>query len=476
MGQNIREEDFTEEDHAAFRARLRDETSQLKHWFDEAAFDVSEQFTVGLELEAWLIDHDHLPAPQNQEFLAAANDPDIVEELSRFNFEINAPPRRLEAQALSRTRADLEARWQHCRNIAGQLGLTPLAIGSLPTVRDEMLQPDWMSDSNRYRALNAQMFKRRHGQDIHIDIRGEETLDYHCNHIMLEAACTSLQAHLKLNQQDGVRLYNAALISAAPLVAATANSPFLYGKSLWAETRIPAFEQATRLDGFRDREGRNVGRVTLGMGYVRHSLLELFLENLSFDTLLPAMSEETSSLPHLRLQNGTIWRWVRPILGFEADGRPHLRLEHRVMPSGPSIPDTIANLALCHGLVLALGRQETPPETETPFEDMATNFYACARLGLLAELRWAGRTVNVQTLLLDELLPMARRALEAEGVDQAELDDIFSHTLIPRLRSGLNGTEWQRSFIDCNGRNFQALTERYAEMQATGAPVHDWTV
>lgn len=476
MGQEILESSFTAEDHEAFRKKLREETSCLKQWFDHGKLHTSDEFTVGLELEAWLVDENHLPAPENQTFLKTAGDSEIVEELSRFNFEINAPPQPLRSGCLSAIKDDLEARWQRSKVAAEKLKLRPLAIGILPTIRDEMLQPNWMSSSNRYRALNCEIFKRRQGKDLHIHIEGNDTLDYHCSHIMLEAACTSLQAHLKINPDEAARFYNAALLAAGPLVAASANAPFLYGKSLWRETRIPAFEQATQLDGFRGRDGQNIGRVTLGVGYVRESAMELFLENLSFETLLPAISEDSTTLPHLRLQNGTIWRWVRPILGFGPGEQPHLRLEHRVMSAGPSIPDTIANLALCYGLMIALARADTRPETETSFEEMSNNFYACARDGLQASIRWAGRTVNVQSLLLEELLPMARRALEKAGLNQPELNEAFDHTLIPRLRSGLTGAAWQRSYVDCNGWNFQALTERYAEMQATNEPVHLWTI
>ena len=476
MGQEIEVSHFDDADRKAFRARLRHETARLKHWFDTRAFAYDQELTVGLELEAWLVDVDHRPAPINDAFFAATENPDIVPELSKFNFEINAAPQSLQDDALTRTLRELQATWQGCEAAAAPLQAKPVAIGILPTVRDEMLQPHWMSDSKRYRAMNRELLLRRKHKPLHIQIEGYETLDYQCDHLMLEAACTSLQAHLKINQDDAVRFYNAAILAAAPLVAATANAPYLYGKSLWEETRIPAFEQATAMEGFRDASGRNVQRVTLGTGYLRHSMLELFLENLSYPALLPALEEETDRLPHLRLQNGTIWRWVRPILGFEADGTPHLRIEHRVMPSGPSLPDMVANLALCHGLVLALGRQSDPPEDDTPFEDARANFYACARHGLKANIRWAGRQVNVQSLLLEQLMPIARTALSQEGLLSLDIDRYFNDILAQRLRSGLTGAEWQRRFVDCNGMNFQALTERYAALQATGKPVHTWTV
>lgn len=476
VGQDISRSAFSAEEHAEFHAKLRAETATLNHWFHDGDFEQSGIATTGLELEAWLIDESYLPSPRNAAFLAAVNDPQVVPELSKYNFEINIDPELLQADFLSRTQAKLEAQWRRCETAAHTLGLGIVATGILPTVKDDMLQPEWMSDSPRYRALNSELFRLRAGAPLHIHIEGQETLDYRSPHLMLEAACTSLQGHLKVNPDQAVRLYNASVVAAAPLVAATANSPFLYGNSLWAETRVAAFEQSTALHGFRDAQGRDVPRVTLGTGYLRHSMLELFLENLSYPVLLPALSKDGAHLAHLRLQNGTIWRWLRPIIGFNGDGAPHLRIEQRVMPAGPSIVDSIANLALNYGLALALGEAETPPESETPFEDSRANFYACARHGLEAQVLWCGKSVDVRSLLLEHLLPDARRALEAHGVSRNDLEHYFDGVLHPRILSGQTGTVWQRRYVDVHGPDFQALVGRYAELQATGKPVHQWTV
>lgn len=476
MGTEIASTAFIEEDYETFRDRLRKETATLKSWFEERVFDYSDELTVGLELEAWLVDENALPAPVNEAFLKAAAHDDVVEELSAFNIEINAPPMPMGETVFSDTEASLAEVWSLCRDTGRSMGIRCAMTGILPTVRDEMLQLTWMSDANRYRALNQQLMKRRNREPLHIDIEGYDHLNYRCDHIMLEAGCTSLQAHLKINQEDCVRFYNAGVLAAAPLVAATANSPFLYGKSLWCETRIPAFEQATAVDGFRDKAGRNVRRVTLGTGYLRHSFLELFTENLSFPVLLPALSDDADRLPHLKLQNGTVWRWVRPILGFDGQGTPHLRIEHRVMPSGPTLADTTANLALCHGLMLALAQADIPPEDETPFEDAHRNFYACAKDGLDAEVRWQGRDVNVQSLLVDRLIPDARAALIRAGVSQADVVRYIDEFIVPRVRSGRTGAAWQRSYMTCNTPNFQTFTERYMALQETNAPVHTWEV
>lgn len=475
MGREITQSAFSAAEHDEFRSRLRAETLTLKHWFEERAFDYSDVKTTGLELEAWLIDRDHLPAPSNADFIAAANDPQVVFELSKFNFELNVDPEPLMSDFLERTHRALENLWRRCGEVARSLGLGVVATGILPTVRDEMLQLEWMSDSARYRALNQEIFRLRGGAPLHIEIDGEDRLDYRCEHLMLEAACTSLQGHLKVDQEQAVRFYNASVIAAAPLVAASANSPFLYGKSLWAETRVPAFEQSTALHGFPDAEGRHVARVTLGTGYLRHSMLELFLENLSYPALLPALDDAAAKLPHLRLHNGTIWRWVRPIVGFDS-GVPHLRLEQRVMPAGPTIEDCVANLALYFGLALAWGDAETPLESEISFEEARANFYACARDGLRARVRWRGKEVDVQALLLERLLPEARNALAQRGVSARSLARYFDDVLHPRLLSGLTGERWQRSFVELNGAQFQGLVERYVELQSVGHPVHTWAV
>ncbi|MEM9837647.1 MAG: hypothetical protein AAF830_00685 [Pseudomonadota bacterium] len=476
MGTEIASTHFADEDYQTFRERLRKETATLKSWFDNRAFDYSDELTVGLELEAWLVDENALPAPVNDAFLKAAGHDDIVEELAAFNIEINAPPMLMGETVFSDTEAALADVWSVCGRTGDTIGIRCAMMGILPTVRDEMLQLTWMSDANRYEALNRELMHRRRQEPIHIAIAGQDELNYRCDHIMLEAGCTSLQAHLKINQEDSVRFYNAGVLAAAPLVAATANSPFLYGKSLWCETRIPAFEQATAVDGFRDKSGCNVRRVTLGTGYLRHSFLELFTENLSFPVLLPALHEDTDRLPHLKLQNGTVWRWVRPILGFDGQGTPHLRIEHRVMPAGPTLTDTIANLALCHGLMLALARSDHPPEEETPFEDAQANFYACAKDGLDARVRWCGRDMNVQSLLVEKLIPKARAALIDEGVSEADVRRYIDQIMMPRVRSGRTGAAWQRSYMECNTPNFQAFTERYLMLQETNAPVHTWEV
>src|SRR5262249_38950213 len=155
---------------------------------------------------------------------------------------------------------------------------------------------------------------------------------------------------------------NAAMIASAPMVAVSANSPFLFGKSLWEETRVPVFERAVMTPGFESKNGSLPPRVGFGSGFTQKSLYEIFRENLEFPILLPLhFSKKKEEFCHVRLQNGTIWRWNRPVIGIDSQSKPHLRVEHRVCPAGPTIADMVANIAFFLGLVHVWASQKTPP-------------------------------------------------------------------------------------------------------------------
>ena len=476
MGQEIERSDLTDADREAYRARLRDETKILKRMFDEGRFDARRPLSCGLEVEAWLVDEHLAPKPCNDEFLRTAASPALCHELSQFNFEMNSEPRPLAGDTFSQKQAELEALWRKCETAAGKVGARPLLAGILPTLTDDVLSLERMSRSHRYHALNTQLFGLRKGQPIALDIEGRSHVRAEHEDVMLEAACTSIQVHLRIPEAEAARTYNAAQILSAPLVAATANSPFLFGHSVWEETRIPVFEQAVSLLSFRDLEGRGVGRVTFGAGYVRRSLLELFLENLdAYPVLLPLLMEETPEhLTHLRLQNGTIWRWNRPIVGFGADGEPHLRLEQRVMAAGPTFADILANTAFCIGLLSHYVAKTEPAEANLPFEAARTNFYAAARHGIDASVSWCGESGPMRALLLNRLVGEAKDGLRRAGIAEEEIDFYLEGIIKERVRTGKTGAAWQRQFADANRHDFRKLTERYAELQAEGKPVHLW--
>ncbi len=477
MGDDIPSSHFFEQDFERFSKRLREETALLRRWFSEQRF-VDEWPRGGFELEAWLVDSRCSPVPINESFLQFSDNPLIVPELAKFNVELNGDPQRLSGDALNMIEVGLTETWRHSCEIATQLDASLQMIGILPTVREYELTLANMSSTERFRALNEQVFRRRKGLPLALDICGIESLRTTHRDVMLEAAATSFQIHFQVDMANAVRFYNAAQILSAPMVAVSANSPYLFGKALWDETRIPLFEQAVAVE--RYEVGRNdniVDRVSFGFGYAKKSLLECFEENLAhYPVLLPvALGEASDKLAHVRLHNGTIWRWNRPLIGFDNDV-PHLRIEHRVVPAGPTVIDCVANAALFFGLVQAMGSAVTAPESQLQFEDCRANFYSAARYGLQSRPMWLhGKTVSMAQLLLEELLPLAQSGLEALHISASDISRYLG-VIEQRVRSRQNGAMWQRAYVKRRGADMQQLASAYMERQQSGEPVHEWSV
>jgi len=470
MGQEIAESRFTDADFEAFRQRLARETALLGQWIGDGTLACDEPLG-GFELEAWLIDGHGWPAPVNERFLDALDDPLVVPELATFNVELNTPPRRLGPGSLDTMHADLADLWQRCEGAAVPLGVRMLMVGILPTVRQQDLSLRNMSPLQRFRALNEQVFRLRHGKPIELDIRGEQSLRLEHHDVMLEAAATSFQIHLMVDPGRAVRAFNASKLLSAPMVAMAANSPYLFGADLWSETRIPLFEQAVAVGGSNYSR-----RVTFGVRYAESSILECFESNRDrYPVLLPTvMDEPDEALAHLRLHNGTIWRWNRPLVGFSADGRPHLRIEHRVAPSGPSATDAIANAAFYFGAMASALADEHPPGHYAGFDAARGNFYAAARHGLEAEVVWEGRRGVVADLISERLLPMAEAGLARLGVGKGERRRWLG-VLERRVASRRTGAVWQRAWVAAHGPDFEGLVRRYLANQQADRPVHEWT-
>jgi hypothetical protein len=472
MGQEIDASRFTQADFDTFGMRLREETDVLERWFREGVF-ASTHKVGGFELETCLVGADMHPAPIVRSFLERIADPLVVPELATFNAEINGTPQPLQGDALSRLAEELENTWERCGKAAAELNAQLAMIGILPTVRPEHLDMAYMSPLKRYRALNEQILHLRRGRPLTLEIQGRDRLFLEPQDVMMESAATSFQIHLKVTAAEAAQIYNWSKVLAAPMVAVSANSPFLFGCDLWQESRIPLFEQAVSVGGSVFSE-----RVTFGLRYVKSSLIECFHANLTrFPALLPqVMDEPPERLAHLRLHNGTIWRWNRPLIGFDDSGTPHLRIEHRVVPSGPTVSDSIANAALYFGAVQSLAGEGEPPDPHLPFIVAKTNFYNAAREGLEAEVEWLdGHTATLSQVLAHDLLPRARQGLLDLGISKSEAD-IWLGIIEGRLRSGQTGATWQRAWVERNGADLEALTAAYLERQQSGRCVHEWTL
>lgn len=472
MGQEIGTAGFTEADFAAFRARLTDETADIARRFAEGRLSHAGPVT-GFELEAWLVDPDYYPVPFNQAFLARLNDPLVVPELSRFNIELNGVPHPIAGTGLFDLECELETTWRRCVAAAHEKNASVIAIGTLPTLRESDLSPRSMTPSNRYAALNRELRRLRGGAPVMIDIDCAEAGSRHLktihDDVMLETAATSFQLHYQVPPERIAATLNASMALSAPLVALAANSPFLFGHALWHETRIPIFEQA-----FESREGTAAAspRVTFGSGYARGDPTALFAENVANYPVILPVTCSGAHYHHLRLHNGTIWRWNRLLVGFDEDDAPHLRIEHRVMPAGPSMLDMMANAAFYYGAVHMLAGSPQRVEDRLPFGTARANFYEAARHGLDAAIAWLDGSVRPVRAVLRDIAPLARKGLYRQGVNST-LVDRYMDLVELRIASGRNGAAWQLAHF-ARHRDLFRLTADYAEHQRSGMPVHEW--
>ncbi|MFK7827001.1 MAG: glutamate--cysteine ligase [Oligoflexales bacterium] len=472
MGVDISKLHFSKSDVSLFNEKIRDETKLINDWFCKKQFS-NKVGTGGFELESWLVDSRCRPVPANVEFIEELDDPMIVPELAKYNFELNSKPFSIKGDGLLHLKKDLRNKWKKAEEQAKKMNLRLMMIGILPTIQEGQLNMENISPSNRYYALNERLMNMRKKVPIQLDIKGKDHLKLEHNDVILEAAATSLQIHLQIDQDQGTSFYNASKVASAPLVAISANSPFLFGKELWEESRIPLFEQSISL-----AEKDYAERVTFGIRYLDRSLMEYFDANRQrYLPILPLIYKDQSpeKLKHLCLHNGTIWRWNRVIIGPPTQSNPpNLRIEQRVAPAGPSLEDSIANSAFYYGLVCYLAKNYRESQELINFYQARDNFYEAARYGLAADIVWHNdQVIILEKLIKDSLLDMAK-----EGLSILEVaDEVSKHYLSvieERLLSGQTGAAWQRQYKAKHKCSFEELSCAYYDLQQTELPVHQW--
>ena len=491
MGKQIDPQKFTREDRQRYRQKVRSNLDVFALMLNEFQFDTEKPLT-GLEIELNLVDEDAQPTMKNAEVLERVADPQFQPELGRFNMEINVHPRLISGDGFGDYERDVRDRLDAAEERANQVGAHICLVGTLPTLLERHATLDSLSPDQRYQQLNEQIVAAR-GESLYIDIRGVERLSTYTESIAPEAANTSIQYHLQVAPDTFPNYWNAAQAIAGVQIALGANSPYLFGRELWAETRIALFEQATDT---RPEELKAQGvrpRVWFGERWIT-SIFDLFEENVRyFPPLLPIVDDEdprrvladggVPRLAELRLHNGTVYRWNRPVYDI-MNGRPHLRVENRVLPAGPTVVDMIANGALFYGLVRALGEQDRPIWTQMTFSAAEENFHSAARDGIDARLYWPRiGEVSVTDLVLKHLLPAAYEGLDRFGVDP-EVRDRLLGIIEARCRTGLNGAVWQTETVtklqdDRQLDRVDALREmfqRYRELMLAGDPVHTWPI
>ncbi len=294
-----------------------------------------------------------------------------------------------------------------------------------------------------------------------------------------------------LSQQpdEAAALYNLAQLITAPLLAAAANSPVLFNRRVWHETRVALFERTFEYRSTPQLARDFPTRVGFGEAWVGDSVVEIFRENAMrhhvimvrdpVDDPFQALAENRiPELSALTLHNGTVWRWNRPCYGI-TDGKPHLRIENRALPAGPTIVDQVANVALFYGLMQGLAPEAGDIPQRIAFEDARLNLFAAAQHGLAARFTWpGGQRLGAAELLLHDLLPVARDGLAQLQVPSKDID-YYLGIVEQRVASGRTGARWLLdSLANVPEDKRAAVCKRAVEIvhqrQDRSLPVHRW--
>jgi hypothetical protein len=482
---------FTLHDYRRHREKMARCLDAFALMLDHFRFDEDKPM-IGLEIEIDLIDRLGSPTMNNAKILDLIGSPVFQAELGLFNLEANIPPRLIGSDGLGECERYLIGELAAAEARAQSAGTGLVLIGILPTIEPRHTVLANISANPRFRVLNEQIVDAR-GDELTIDIRGVERLRLSTESIMPEAANTSVQFHLQVTPATFANYWNASQAIAGVQVAVGANSPYLFGRRLWDETRVPLFEQATdtRTEELKNQAVRP--RVWFGERWIT-SIFDLFEENVRyFPALLPYCEDEepgdllaAGEVPNfgeLRLHNGTVYRWNRPVYDIDpVDGIPHLRVENRVLSAGPTVVDMLANAAFYFGLTRYFAELDRPVWTQMPFPAAERNFYAGCKEGLGATLYWPRcGEIPVTELVLTRLLPAAAAGLDGFGVDPAVRDGLLG-IIEQRCVTGRNGAVWQTEMV---GRleergldRAAALREmllRYVAHMHTNEPVHRWS-
>jgi CBS domain-containing protein len=495
MGQHDVQQTIDEAALRDFTRHLIQDVRALEYMLERGRFETDVR-RIGAEQELFLVDDRWQPAPIVNDVLDEAEDDRLVTELTRFNLEFNMEPVGFGDTCLRGIETELSETLASTRELVRSVGGDIVLTGILPTVHLSDLALDNMTPSPRYYALNDALMKLR-GGPAQFQIRGVDELFVKHDSIMLEGVNTSFQTHFQVAPDEFARFYNIAQVVAAPCLAAATNSPLLFGKRLWRETRIALFQQAvdTRSSNLYLREMSP--RVHFGTGWVEESVMEIFKEDISrFHVILttdlnenPFEVLQNGGVPELQalsLHNGTVYRWNRPCYGL-TDGEPHLRIENRILPSGPTPADEVANAAFWFGLVSGLAERYDDIRDVISFPKAKNNFVAAAREGLASQFAWleGQKQIPAHRLILEDLLPTAENGLRTSGVDEGDIDRYLG-IIEKRVESGQTGSQWQLDSLDAmeeqagvgtGGARAERLTALAAAMvtrQEEGAPVHEW--
>ena len=443
---------------------------------------------IGAEQELCLVDGQFEPADNNLKVLDGINDPHFVPEIAQFNIEANLDPLDFDEDCLIKMELQLRELMSKAHFSAEQLDSKIVMTGILPTLQKDNLQFSFMTPNPRYKALD-EVIKAQRGSQFELNITGIDELFTNHDNILFEACNTSFQIHMQISPEEFTEKYNWSQMIAGPILAATTNSPLLLGKRLWEETRISLFQQSVDTRTSNNIKREQEPRVTFGSHWLDGTVVDLYKDNISrFNPLFASTDMEDAlevlaaggvpKLEALNMHNSTVYKWNRACYGV-GGGKPHLRIENRYVPSGPTIKDEMANVALWLGVMYGLPQEYRDLPSLVKFESCRHNFYNAARNGLDCQFTWFEETVSATQLIKEVILPIAREGLESAGINQKSVDELLG-IIEGRIENRQNGSKWIRNNFTTLLEHSTAseashfITEAIYENQMSSLPVHEW--
>ncbi len=476
----------------AFTTHLLKDVQAVEYMLKNDWFE-SDIVRIGAEQEMCLVHNNtYKPACINMEVLDQLHDsPWCVTELAKFNLEVNLQPRTFVGDALSLMEAETREYLAKIQHILNGMDAQIVLTGILPTLRKFDLELHNLTPKERYfalmEAINSNLLKNA------IELRLDGIDELHISHDspLLEACNTSFQVHLQVTPQNFAQMYNISQTLAAPVIAMAANSPIVFGKRLWHESRIALFQQSLDTRASHDHMRERSPRVNFGKGWVNSSPLEIYKEDISrFRVLLGGEVDEDAieaiqagrvpKLRALQVHNSTVYRWNRPCYGISPNGKPHLRIENRVLPAGPTVVDEMANAAFWLGAMIGMADEYGDIRKHLSYEDIRDNFDKSAKFGIDTKFNWTKDSkISATDLVSKELLPLARQGLEKQNIDKKDIDK-YLDIIEGRCEKQMNGARWMlRTYTKLmqettSDEALTVMTAAIAQNQQKSMPVHTW--
>jgi len=483
----------TTESRTKFARHLLQDVQALEYMLKHQWFE-TETIRIGAEQEMCLVDKKTLkPTPKNIQVLNRLKQfPWATTEIARFNLECNLSPQEFTGHALRLMETENRAQLSQVAESAKKSDALVVLTGILPTLRKFDLSLDNLTPKPRYRALiEAIQAQAKSSKGFELRLTGIDELFISHESPLMEACNTSYQVHLQVTPDTFAPLYNIAQAITGPILAISANSPLVFGKRLWHESRIALFQQALDVRTTHDHMRQPEPRVSFGTNWLNDSIMEIYKEDISrFRVLLGSEVEENSletvgrkeipKLKALQVHNGTVYRWNRPCYGISDNGMPHLRIENRVIPAGPTVLDQVANSAFWLGTMIGMANKFKDVREHMSFADAKDNFVKAAQFGVDTEFTWFNNEkMGCCDLIVNKLLPIAREGLRSRGIVEEDIERYLG-VIEARAKAHQNGARWLlQSYTKLNSEVNQdegltVITSAMIKNQMSQKPVHTW--